>query len=152
MSTFPEKLAELMKAKRYNKSTLGKALNVTHSTVSRWLAGSIPNEETANSLARILGVSAQWLISGDGPNTVNDDTSPYGSDHLDAEDALIRLASTADTKWLVERLEVLMDAAAAGDRKSAAVAKMILPIVRDRIPGPPATSLPALGQDREKTA
>lgn len=55
-----------MENQRFNRSSLGKALNVTHSTVARWLAGSVPGGESLQSLAQLLCVDAQWLLYGTG--------------------------------------------------------------------------------------
>lgn len=133
MSTFPERLAQKMGEMRFNNSTLGRALGVTHTTVARWLGGSMPAGDMFQKLADHLCVSAQWLMGSDDAqeNVLREESPPYraGPDYL-AE--IVKLSHTADLADLLDTMESLSKTAGVTSPAAAAVAQMI-PIVRSRI-------------------
>ena len=116
MENFSERLFELMQRQRFNKSSLGKAVGVTHSTVARWLAGSIPAIDTLQLLAKTLGVSAQFLISGEerSDSVLQEEATPYRvtpsappPDPASYQDLLAKLIPALAPPELMETIETL---------------------------------------------
>ncbi|MEO7098416.1 MAG: helix-turn-helix domain-containing protein [Luteolibacter sp.] len=141
MVTFPERLAYLMQQQRFNNSTLGRALGVTHSTVARWLAGSTPGGETLQLLAMELGVSAQYLISGgDLPesqsSSVREDPAVYGSKPAQQPDAamgemLALLIPKLGAAALLDTIEALNEKKPPGWE---ALASQAIALLKEKIP------------------
>jgi len=63
-SAFASRLSGAMVLVGYNQTRLANELGVSTPTVSRWLAGTVPYRLTGMKLARVLGVSHEWLILG----------------------------------------------------------------------------------------
>lgn len=63
MSIFCERLRHLRQEKGYSKSALGKMLNVSHTTISRWEKGDIvPTIGYVYQLSKIFNVSSDYLL------------------------------------------------------------------------------------------
>ncbi len=63
MKIFCERLKELRMDKNLTASKLGKAMEVSHSTILRWENGSIvPSIDNLYKLSVYFGVSADFLI------------------------------------------------------------------------------------------
>ena len=63
MSTFSQRLEELLIQYDMNKSQLARRLGVAVSTVHRWFErGSTPNHVTVSRVARIFGVDEKYLL------------------------------------------------------------------------------------------
>lgn len=58
-----------MSEKMLKQAQLAMALDVSQSTVSRWLAGSPPRKVIAAAIARHVDVSLEWLLEGVGPQS-----------------------------------------------------------------------------------
>jgi transcriptional regulator with XRE-family HTH domain len=137
MSTFSERLAKSMESHRFNKSSLSRELGVTHSTVARWLAGSVPSGDTLPALARILNVSVRWLMQGDDlpgskDSSILDESTREGSQSNWA-DLFYKVAHESSLEWIVDRIEQLSQAAAEGDVRAAQAVSILVPIFRKRV-------------------
>ncbi|MDP3851981.1 MAG: helix-turn-helix domain-containing protein [Luteolibacter sp.] len=64
MQNFSYRLEEAIQRSGKPKGELATHCGVALSTVSRWLAGSVPKAETLEIIAGFLGVSAKWLVFG----------------------------------------------------------------------------------------
>lgn len=58
---FQEKLQKLMKAGKFNASSLGRDADVSHTAVNNWLKGTDPSLAKAARVARVLGVTLDYL-------------------------------------------------------------------------------------------
>lgn len=62
MSTFSDRLDELLHEYDMNRSQLSRRLGVDVSTVHRWFKrGSIPSQATVSKIARIFGIDERYL-------------------------------------------------------------------------------------------
>lgn len=60
---FGKMLKELRVEKGFNQESLGKILNVTGATISRWEAGLVePDFQTLIQLADMFGVSVDYIL------------------------------------------------------------------------------------------
>lgn len=66
MQNFSTRLAEAIAKSGKSKGALAANAGVALSTVSRWLGGTIPKADTLGVAAQFLGVSAKWLLTGEG--------------------------------------------------------------------------------------
>ena len=65
--TFAERLKEALVAKEVTQKELAKALDVTPSTVNRWLSGTFePRDIMVSNIASVLGCDYLYLAKGDG--------------------------------------------------------------------------------------
>ncbi|MFX0541932.1 helix-turn-helix domain-containing protein [Roseovarius sp. S4756] len=73
---FRSRLGEAMAMRRLSQSALARAIGVDRSTVSQLLAGAgarLPNAQVVGECARVLGISADWLLGlTDRPETAAD--------------------------------------------------------------------------------
>ena len=141
-----------------NAADLARFAEVSWSTASQWLAGSVPRKLALINLASRLHVTASWLETGEGvkepvnlkealaakarvnvseESCMREDPAPYraGPDYL-AE--IVKLAHTADLPSLLDTMENLSKSAGVSSPAAAAVAQMI-PIVRNRLKETPDT-------------
>jgi len=58
-----------MFSRKLNQVTLAALCDTTHSTVGRWLHGSIPRGSMARRLCVALNVASDWLFNGQGEMT-----------------------------------------------------------------------------------
>ncbi|HEV7924264.1 MAG TPA: helix-turn-helix domain-containing protein [Verrucomicrobiae bacterium] len=65
-SGFADRLASAMRDRRATQTSLAAALEVSPSTVSRWLAGSVPRKLVMVAIAEYLNVDLDWLRDGKG--------------------------------------------------------------------------------------
>ncbi len=72
-NTFAFRLAEAMADQGLTQEQLASRLSVSQTTVSRWLAGSVPHKQKAILLARELDVNLEWLLEGNGEQRGYDD-------------------------------------------------------------------------------
>lgn len=68
MSTLAERVRLSLNAASLSQSELARQVGVAPASVNGWLSGTTKSlkAETANKAAAVLGVSANWLISGKG--------------------------------------------------------------------------------------
>lgn len=66
MHNFPARLEEALKRAGLSKGALAQGTNVALSTVSRWFGGAVPKWETVYQIGNLLGVDANWLLTGEG--------------------------------------------------------------------------------------
>nr|WP_309501470.1 helix-turn-helix transcriptional regulator [uncultured Roseovarius sp.] len=73
---FRGRLTEAMQRTRMNQSALARAIGVDRSTISQLLSGDsprLPNAQVVGECARVLGISADWLLGlTDRPETAAD--------------------------------------------------------------------------------
>lgn len=83
---FPARISCVMDTLALNQSELAKKAGASKSMVSQWLSGLIKSisPKYAFNLQRTTGYSAEWLMTGDGPERIT-----YGSNRL-ANDAIVR--------------------------------------------------------------
>jgi transcriptional regulator with XRE-family HTH domain len=65
-SGFADRLALAMRERGLSQTSFAEALAVSPSTVSRWLAGSVPRKLVAAGIAQYLDVDTDWLRTGTG--------------------------------------------------------------------------------------
>lgn len=65
MQNFSERLRTAIAQSATPKGVLAQRAGVAHSTVSRWLSGSVPSYDMAVRIGTILGVDAKWLLTGE---------------------------------------------------------------------------------------
>lgn len=69
VSRVSARLAEAIKASGLSKKAVAFAVGVFPSALSRWLrGGDTPNARHLAALAKVLGVSVDWLCTGHGKN------------------------------------------------------------------------------------
>lgn len=64
MAEFWKNLESLMEAESLTQTDLANELGISKTTVSNWRGGVIPKADTAVEIARVLGVSVEFLITG----------------------------------------------------------------------------------------
>lgn len=61
-----QRIDRILKQRNENRNVMCKALNFKPAVVSAWSTrGSIPHADIAVSIAKYLGVSTEWLITGE---------------------------------------------------------------------------------------
>ena len=66
--TIADRVLSARKAFRLSQEQFGRAARVTRAAVSSWESGGVkPGAESVFWLQRTLGISAEWLITGQGP-------------------------------------------------------------------------------------
>lgn len=73
---FASRLAWAIRKKRLNQDALAAALEVSPSTVSRWLSGIVPRKIALAGLAGFLGVDPAWLTEAKGQENLFSLLSP----------------------------------------------------------------------------
>lgn len=67
MTTFSSRLKQAMAERDISVSAVAREMDVSVQSVYRWQDGQIPRADRIERLADFLGVSVQWLFSGDEP-------------------------------------------------------------------------------------
>lgn len=65
MSDFTARIDTRLSNINKKRSDLTKACDLPESAVRRWVGGSVPAADTAVKIARFLGVSVEYLITGE---------------------------------------------------------------------------------------
>lgn len=144
---FSARLAAAMSDAQINQAELARRLDTAWSTVDRWMKGSVPRRKMIQDLSRVLCVASRWLETGEGPrsmspaldafaegNRLREDSPLYRSKTENPDRAMFeKLAATADTGWLLDRIEQLAEDARMGDSVAAATISMLVPLVRARM-------------------
>lgn len=65
VSGFRERLARIMTDRRLSQRQLARMLGGSNSLVTHWMKGSIPQGVYLERLAGVLGVSPEWLLTGE---------------------------------------------------------------------------------------
>lgn len=71
LNSFSERLNSAFSKSNYSKSSLGRAISVTHTTISRYLKGDPPPQDLLEPLADRLNVDIHWLLTGHNPMKVD---------------------------------------------------------------------------------
>src|SRR5437016_1290421 len=66
MPSIAERLKKLFREQDLSQRRVADLVSVSRGTVAGWLSGAKPYPSTVGRLARVLGVSAEWLLSGTG--------------------------------------------------------------------------------------
>jgi transcriptional regulator with XRE-family HTH domain len=98
LRAFSFRLKEAMDAGDFNNSQLAKAISSTHTTVGRWLKGAQPGIDDLNKIARVLNVSVQWLLNGEGeippvshPSAVAKDVGAFDEEKQVIDEIAVRI-------------------------------------------------------------
>lgn len=67
MKTFADRLNAAMKAAGLSQAQLAEAVGISQPAVQKMSSGKTQGSSKAVEMARVLGVSAEWLVSGDEP-------------------------------------------------------------------------------------
>ncbi len=75
-----------MAGKRLNNKTLGEAVNLSHVTIGNYVAGQFPKSEHAVALARVLGTTTDFLLTGvmnvTSDEAVREEAPPYRTNQV----------------------------------------------------------------------
>jgi len=63
--TIGERILEAAKQKKLSQGELSKMLGISQASVSAWKTGSVPSSDKIVPLAEILGVSIEYLLTGE---------------------------------------------------------------------------------------
>lgn len=86
MSTFGERLSELIESKNITAYKLFKNTGVPQSTISRLLKDSnTPNRSTITPIAEFLKVNITWLLTGEGERFINESSAITVNDAFEIE-------------------------------------------------------------------
>lgn len=70
---FSKRLKEAIASSAYSQRSLAEKINVTPSTIQRWVNGQVwPDPETIDLIARTLQVSPEWFFGADSITTPQD--------------------------------------------------------------------------------
>ncbi|HIT95547.1 MAG TPA: helix-turn-helix domain-containing protein [Candidatus Aphodousia faecavium] len=85
--------------------TLAKKLNIKQPSVSKWLTGKgFPTTEKIIDIANVLGVSAEWLMTGKGPISEKD---RYSSPQIQEIVTMLEEQSPKNQQRALEILKIL---------------------------------------------
>lgn len=75
---FYERLDRLMKEKNIQQKDLAEKCGISSNGISTWKAtGSYPRADVAVKIAKVLGVSVEYLVTGKIPNVEYEDALAY---------------------------------------------------------------------------
>ena len=144
MKTLAKKVAELRQKKGWTQGELAAAVGVSQGSIGNIESGIRPNPRAATVLgiAKALGVSAQWLQSGEG------DMLPRGMESTSSVGGGLSVASTAPD--LAQALEVVAHSLSQvpADKRQALLGVLAAYAAR---PSEEANSLTYLQSELEKT-
>jgi transcriptional regulator with XRE-family HTH domain len=79
--TLGERLKDARKQAHYTQVELGKKIGALHNSISNWEKGrNAPDANTLERLCQVLGVSADYLVLGEGVQVVEDVYNPIEKD------------------------------------------------------------------------
>ena len=73
IDSFANRLRSRMAELQIRQTDLAKVLGVAQGSVSGWLRGRVPHRRILTELSKRIGVSEQWLLSGDEPKLLPSD-------------------------------------------------------------------------------
>lgn len=75
--TLPERLAEAFRLSRKTRAQLAAEIGVSTSAISQWLSGAVKSlsGQSAAKIEAATGVRVAWIVSGDGPKMVVDESN-----------------------------------------------------------------------------
>lgn len=72
---FPERLQSIIEERQISKYKIAKAIDISASTVSNYIKGKTkPDSTKLTVLSNLLGVSKEWLQTGEGPKYIVEDS------------------------------------------------------------------------------
>lgn len=73
MENFSARLSRQMDSAGIDRRALSERTGCGHSAIAKWLKGSLtPKSEQLLGISRALGVTMEWLLTGEGPKTLGD--------------------------------------------------------------------------------
>lgn len=70
METINDRITASRQAQKMSKAELARRIGISHASVSKWESGlNQPKGRYLNDLAAALGVTVDWLLTGDGEAT-----------------------------------------------------------------------------------
>lgn len=85
--------------------TLAKKLNIKQPSVSKWLTGKgFPTTQKIIDIASVLGVNAEWLMTGKGPIS---EKNRYSSPQIQEIVRLLEQHGTKDQQKALDILKIL---------------------------------------------
>lgn len=72
MSEISNRIDNLLSQNKLKRIDLVKATGIGESTIRAWIKGSIPSAEAAYKVAQYLGVTVEWLVTGENKNPINE--------------------------------------------------------------------------------
>lgn len=122
---FGKKLQRLLKDHRYSQEMLARELDVSQNQISKWCRGvTIPDLRESATIARVFGVSMQWLADDEADYPPTAEMSEGERDVLkavralgDADEALRRLLRPPSQPWLPGSVRDLTASEAARQRE-----------------------------------
>lgn len=143
--TFSERLTLLMEEEGLRPAQLARSCGVDRAYISMLKNGKRenPNSVLLEKIAAALGVTANWLLTGDEPrgrpvidsfagSSVREEPAVYGRPP-DYKAEFMRLAETENIDWLLDRMEHLSAAADFGDAVAQSTLHKLIPVVRKRV-------------------
>ena len=93
-----DRIQMAMEAVPMNNAELAEALGLSRASVTGWFrkgSGAMPGGEILLDLPRVLNVSGHWLLTGEGPRSL-DRTQPQGIESAIVHEVLLELAAVED--------------------------------------------------------
>jgi transcriptional regulator with XRE-family HTH domain len=91
MSTLQKRIREALKKANMRPIDLANAIGVSRATVSLWVNGPTQkiDGENLTRAARVLGVNAYWLATGEKDYSLQEDSGKYATSSVAADEARI---------------------------------------------------------------
>lgn len=106
MQNYFQRLEHALTQRNLTKGALAAHLHVALSTISRWQR-ALPRVETIQRTADFLGVSAQWLMTGEDDNLAKRQIDPDGQTAKSEGKAKDSGGDSKNSRTVEERLEAL---------------------------------------------
>ena len=100
ISAFLARLRRGLEKREMTQADLARALDVGEATVSEWFTrGRVPQGDVFLRLPGVLGVNGHWLLTGDGPEELQDsDGSAYRAGAMAVLDELQAFQKEAERR------------------------------------------------------
>lgn len=106
-NTISSRIDELMKERRTNQSLLAEEIGISQGTISRVKSGKFSKSKYLGDIAKILGTTVEYLLTGDLELKYNEKTSPSNLRIKEHDFMLISMYDT-DAENSKQKEEVLM--------------------------------------------
>lgn len=68
MSEISSRIDNLLTQKQLTRAELARAIDIPVTTIKSWIRGSVPSAEAAYKISQYLGVTVEWLVTGEEKN------------------------------------------------------------------------------------
>jgi transcriptional regulator with XRE-family HTH domain len=86
-----ERIDSVLKEKNLKRKAVADAVGISLQPFTSWTnRGSIPAADTAIKIARFLGVSVEWLVTGEDPQGLSQESRALLADWNDIEDGSVK--------------------------------------------------------------